>query len=250
MSTEFEAGVFLIDKPVGPTSFRIVQLMRRALQVKKVGHTGTLDPFASGLLIVCVGRPATRMISQLMAGDKVYEAVLKLGVETSTQDTEGEIISTQSVGHISSVDLENCLEEFRGEQFQVPPAFSAVKHKGKPLYHYARKGIVIKKEARCINIHELILLSFEPEKLTIRVKCSKGTYIRTLASDIGKKLGCGAHLTALRRIENGPFHVDDALSGTLLENKDEAKVGLLSKCISVEQACRLTDSGNLNVTSS
>ncbi len=239
MSTDFEAGVFLIDKPVGPTSFRIVQQIRKALHIKKVGHTGTLDPFASGLLIVCVGRPATRMISQLMAGDKVYEAVLKLGVETDTQDTEGEIISQQPVGQILLADVERCCEGFRGYQLQAPPAFSAVKYKGKPLYHYARKGIMIKKEPRPVFISELRCLSIESKQLTLRIKCSKGTYIRTLASDIGKKLGCGAHLTALRRLENGPFTVEEAVNGTLLENAEEAKAALLGNSISVEQAARL-----------
>ena len=244
MTSEFEAGVFLIDKPVGPTSFRMVQFVRKALQIKKVGHTGTLDPFASGLLIVCVGRPATRMISQLMDGDKVYEAVLKLGVETDTQDTEGKIISQQAVEQLSSDDVESCLKTFRGEQFQAPPAFSAVKHKGKPLYHYARKGIMIEKEARRIFITELHCLANDKEQLTIRVKCSKGTYIRTLASDIGKKLGCGAHLTALRRLVNGPFKVEDAISGRLLEDKEEAKALLMANYMTVEQACRIVGCEN------
>lgn len=239
MVDEFEGGVFLIDKPVGPSSFRIVQLMRRALQVKKVGHTGTLDPFASGLLIVCVGRPATRMISQLMAGDKVYEAVLRLGVETDTQDTEGNIISQKPVGLLTASDVEECLSKYRGEQLQAPPAFSAVKHKGKPLYHYARKGVMIEKEPRPIFVDELRCLSLEAEQMVIRVRCGKGTYIRTLASDIGKTLGCGAHLTALRRLENGLFKVDDALPGAMLENKEEARTALLANYLSVEQACQL-----------
>ena len=236
MPTAFEAGVFLIDKPIGPTSFRIVQWVRRALQVKKVGHTGTLDPFASGLLIVCVGRSATRKIAQLMDGDKVYEAVLKLGVETDTQDIEGKIISQQPVGQISATEVESCLRGFRGEQFQAPPAFSAVKHKGKPLYHYARKGVMIEKRPRRIYIKELHCLSIEAEQLVLRVKCSKGTYIRTLASDIGKQLGCGAHLTALRRLQNGPFTVEEAVSGELLEDKEKASVLLFSNYFTVEQA--------------
>jgi tRNA pseudouridine55 synthase len=236
MSATFEAGVFLIDKPIGPTSFRIVQWVRRALQIKKVGHTGTLDPFASGLLIVCAGRPATRVISQLMDGDKVYEAVLKLGVETDTLDVEGIIIAQQPVGEISATDVESCLEGFRGEQLQSPPAFSAVKHEGKALYHYARKGVLIEKEPRRIHIRELRCLSIAAEQLVLRVRCSKGTYIRSLAADIGKRLGCGAHLTALRRLGNGPFAVEEAVSGALLKDTETASALLYSNYFTVEQA--------------
>jgi len=235
MPTRFEAGVFLIDKPAGPTSFRMIQWVRRALQVKKVGHTGTLDPFASGLLIVCAGRPATRMISQLMDGDKIYEAVLGLGVETDTQDLEGKIISRRPVETFSATDVENCLGKFRGEQFQAPPAFSAAKHKGKALYKYARKGIFIEKEPRRIYIRELRCLSGEADRLAIRVTCSKGTYIRALASDIGKQLGCGAHLTALRRLGNGPFTVDKAIDGAFLEKREKASALLYSNYYTVEQ---------------
>nr|MBF0222636.1 tRNA pseudouridine(55) synthase TruB [Desulfobulbaceae bacterium] len=249
MGDDFEGGVFLIDKPVGPSSFRIVQLIRKALQIKKVGHTGTLDPFASGLLIVCVGRPATRMISQLMAGDKLYEAVLQLGVETDTLDTEGQIISVQPVGSLTASDVENCLAKFRGALLQAPPAFSAAKYKGKPLYHYARKGVMIEKEPRPVFIRELRCLALEAEQMVIRVRCGKGTYIRTLASDIGKALGCGAHLTALRRLENGPFCVDGALPGAMLESKEQARDALLANYLSVEQASRLTNSEKLVVSS-
>ena len=232
---EFEAGVFLVDKPVGPTSFRIVQQVRRALGIKKVGHTGTLDPFASGLLLLCAGRPATRLIPRLMPGDKLYEAELKLGVETDTLDCEGRVLAERPVPTLDMLMVERCLQRFRGEQMQAPPAFSAVKHEGKPLYEYARQGVTIEKPARPVLISELTCTQLGEETMGIRVRCSKGTYIRTLAADIGRELGCGAHLTALRRLENGPFSVIAALPGKVLEDRDEARAALLAQCISLEE---------------
>ncbi len=231
----FETGVFLVDKPVGPSSFRIVQQVRRALQIKKVGHTGTLDPFASGLLIICVGRPATRMIPRLMAGDKVYEATLKLGVETDTLDLEGQVLTRSQVPILDMVLVDECLDCFRGEQMQVPPAFSAVKHEGKPLYQYARQGIIIEKSARPVLISELTCTDLGGDMMGIRVRCSKGTYIRTLAADIGKRLGCGAHLTALRRLDNGCFSVTNALPGAVLEDREVARAALLAQFLSIEE---------------
>lgn len=231
----FEAGVFLVDKPAGPTSFRVVQQVRRALQIKKVGHTGTLDPFASGLLIICVGRPATRIIPRLMAGDKVYEAELKLGIETDTLDLEGQVVAETKVPVLDRTVVEGCLARFLGEQMQSPPAFSAVKHNGRPLYQYARQGVMIEKPARSVRIMELSCTFLGPETMGIRVRCSKGTYIRTLAADIGRTLGCGAHLTALRRLDNGPFSVTSALAGTILEDRDTAKSALLAHALSIDE---------------
>lgn len=216
---EFEAGVFLIDKPVGPSSFAMVRNVRRTLGIKKVGHAGTLDPFASGLLIVCAGRPATRMISRLMEGEKEYFATLTLGRETTTQDPEGEIVASNRVNSLEAAEIEYCLQEFIGEQEQVPPVYSALKHRGKPLYYYARQGIEIKKEPRRINIRCLERvdtagnLSGETAELQIRVVCSKGTYIRTLAADIGRRLGCGAYLSSLRRTRSGIFSVEGGFPG-------------------------------------
>ncbi len=229
------AGVFLIDKPVGPTSFRMVQQVRRALGIKKVGHAGTLDPFASGLLILCAGRPATRIIDQLMGGDKLYEATLQLGVETDTQDLEGEVVNQRPVGDLSRTVVEECLHGFLGEGMQIPPRYSALKHKGKPLYYYARKGVEVVKEARPIMIRELALLDLGSDWLTIRVLCGKGTYVRTLAADIGNVLGCGAHLTALRRLQSGSFSVKDALPGDCLEGREEAKIQLKKYWMSVDE---------------
>ncbi|NOR11163.1 MAG: tRNA pseudouridine(55) synthase TruB [Desulfovibrionaceae bacterium] len=221
------AGVLLIDKPVGPTSFRIVQQVRRALKIKKVGHAGTLDPFASGLLVVCVGRPATRLVSSLMEGEKEYEAILQLGVETDTQDLTGQVIAEKQVGEIDRDRVRDCLAQFTGEQLQTPPQYSALKHKGKPLYYYARKGIKVTKEPRKIQIREIELLSLDPDSMQIRVVCSKGTYIRTLAADIGRSLGCGAHLTGLRRLRSGRFTVEDGLNGSDLSGERQQVLKLL-----------------------
>jgi len=211
-----EAGIYLVDKPVGPSSFLMVQRVRRALGIKKTGHAGTLDPFASGLLIICAGRPATRLISQLMAGEKEYEATLTLGVETTTQDIEGEVTATASVGVLNESLILDCLAGFVGEQFQLPPLYSALKHQGKPLYHYARKGLDVPRVARPVNISSVECLAFTGDTLRIRVCCGKGTYIRALAFDIGRKLGCGAHLSALRRLRSGAFSVAGAVAGDAL----------------------------------
>lgn len=240
----FEAGVFLIDKPVGISSFGVVAKLRRILGIKKVGHAGTLDPFATGLLIVCAGRPATKLISRFMDGEKEYEATLRLGVATETQDTEGDVIARQEVGELSGAEIEECLQSFRGRQLQVPPAYSALKHKGKPLYYYARKGIEVKKDAREVHISCLertdgdLGLSGTEADLAIRVVCSKGTYIRTLAADIGEKLRCGAHLVQLRRTSSGCFSVEESLSWQDLTS-DDALLRCIKKMISVEEVCKL-----------
>jgi tRNA pseudouridine55 synthase len=217
-----EAGVYLVDKPAGPSSFKMVQQVRRALGVKKVGHAGTLDPFASGLLVVCAGRAATREISRVLTAEKEYEAILHLGRETDTQDPEGRVIDEQPVGELPPTEIEECLACFRGELLQAPPAFSAVKHQGKPLYQYARQGITIAKEPRPILIRSLQGRKIAKDRLLIRVVCSKGTYIRTLAADIGRHLGCGAYLGALRRLRIGPFSVKDALFGAELLDQARA----------------------------
>lgn len=240
----FEAGIFLIDKPPGITSFGVVSRLKRILRMKKIGHAGTLDPFATGLLIVCAGRPATRIISRFMEGEKEYLASLKLGVETATQDIEGDVTARVPVGHIGPGTVEACLGRFRGRQLQTPPAYSALKHQGKPLYYYARKGIEIEKEARQVEIRELVrtdgdaVLQGEQAILDIRVVCSKGTYIRSLAADIGRSLGCGAHLTRLRRTRSGCFSVDESLSWDRLACED-AYDYCMSKVISVDEAGKL-----------
>jgi len=241
---EIDAGIFLIDKPVGVTSFGVVSRLRRILRMKKVGHAGIFDPFATGLLIVCAGRPATKLISRFMDGEKEYLATLRLGVETETQDTEGAVIGGKPVGELTPLQVEECLQNFRGTLMQVPPAYSALKHQGKPLYFYARKGITITKEPRQIEIKTLArtdgcqTLSGEQADLGIRVICTKGTYIRTLAADIGKSLGCGAHLVQLRRMRSGPFTLENSLSWDDLTG-DEALSNCLGKMMTVDQVCNL-----------
>ncbi len=234
----------MIDKPEGPTSFNIVSRVRRVLGIKKVGHAGTLDPFATGLLIVCAGRPATRLISSFMDGEKEYIAKLFLGARTTTLDPEGEIIDQTPFELITAPQISACLDEFRGEIMQKPPVYSALKHKGKPLYYYARKGIKVEKEPRRVTIHELVREDGERDVhgdnpfIQLRVVCSKGTYIRTLADDIGTRLGCGAYLKELRRTRSGPFDLDRAIHGDDLLDKEKKDL-ILEKILTLEDVGKL-----------
>lgn len=239
MGEALTSGVFLIDKPAGLTSFKIVRRIRHLLGIKKVGHAGTLDPFATGLLIVCVGRQATKQIPKFMEGQKEYLATLCLGVETTTLDPEGEVIRRQHVGELLAERVEECFSRFRGEISQIPPSFSACKHKGKPLYYYARRGVKVVKEPRAVSIFTLERIDSggdlygESVSLPIRVVCSKGTYIRTLAADIGLELGCGAYLTQLRRVRSGCFSINDSLPGEDLFG-DAGHEKLINSSLSVE----------------
>ena len=229
MSDQADPGVVLIDKPPGRTSFSVVRSVRRIFGVKKVGHAGTLDPFASGLLVVCIGRPATRLIGKLMEGEKTYQATVVLGKVSTTQDPEGDISMGGPVTGLNRDTVEAALEGFRGAIMQTPPRFSALKHKGKPLYHYARKGIEITKEPREVIIHELELEGIElaidngSPTMELRIRCSKGTYIRSLAEDIGSVLGCGAYLSALRRTQSGCFTVENSIPGDSLDDSGSAQ---------------------------
>jgi len=242
---EIVAGVFLIDKPRGVTSFAMVRHVRRLLGMKKVGHAGTLDPFATGLLIICAGRPATRLIERFMSGRKEYRAILQLGVETETQDPEGKVVATASVPDLSEDGIRGCLQTFIGARMQAPPPFSAVKYKGKPLYYYARKGIEIKKEPREIEIFSLVLDGYDPEshQLEITMTCSRGTYVRVLARDIGRQIGCGAYLTELRRLGSGIFSVADSLPGAALSGSDGLQL-LSAAMIPVERAVAMMDAAD------
>ncbi len=238
--SELTPGVFLIDKPAGVSSFFIVKQIRRLLGIKKVGHAGTLDPFATGLLIVCVGRPATRMIDRIMVGSKEYSAVLQLGIETETQDPEGTVIAEKIVPVLTDRKIIEVLNSFKGKQLQAPPPFSAAKFKGKPLYYYARKGIKITKDPKEIDIMSISFIDYDSRlnQLEISVKCSKGTYIRVLGADIGKKLGCGAHLIALRRLSSGLFSVKNSLQGEKLRC-EHGYQNLLSSMITLEEVEKL-----------
>ncbi len=249
MTEAFEAGVLLVDKPAGKTSFAMVKVLRRLTGIRKIGHAGTLDPFATGLLVVCLGRSATRMIADFMDGEKEYLATLELGRVSTTQDPEGEISSGAEPPDYPAEVIEAVLERFRGSIMQQPPAFSALKHKGRPLYHYARQGISIEKNPREVVIHQLewldsrsVVDSALPE-MRLRVRCGKGTYIRALAEDIGQALGCGAYLTALRRTGSGCFSVTDSLPGMELYNDGAAAV-VQSRLLGVENVRKLLQKDN------
>ncbi|MHB1280020.1 MAG: tRNA pseudouridine(55) synthase TruB [Acidithiobacillus sp.] len=211
-------GVLLLDKPVGLTSNAALQITKRLFQAEKAGHTGTLDPFATGLLPLCLGE-ATKFAQYLLDADKNYRAVMQLGVTTTTGDPEGEVLDTRPV-NITRDDLLAAIARFIGPIEQTPPMYSALKHQGKPLYEYARAGIEIARKSRLIHIRSIELCAFDGAQATIDVRCSAGTYIRTLAEDIGKMLGCGAHLIALTRTASGGFQLDQAISLATLENSD------------------------------
>lgn len=219
-------GVLLLDKPVGFSSNDALIKAKRLLNAKKAGHTGTLDPFATGLLPLCFGE-ATKFSQDLLEADKRYETVVHLGVGTTTGDTEGEIIGRVDVD-VTLAQIEAVLAGFRGPIAQIPPMHSALKRDGKPLYEYARAGITLEREARHVTIHELELLDYTAPYLRLRVTCSKGTYIRVLGEDIGKALGCGAHLNALRRIAVGNLTLDGSITLEALADCPEAdRTGLL-----------------------
>lgn len=213
-------GVLLLDKPEGLTSNGALMRVKRLYNAEKAGHTGTLDPLASGLLPLCFGE-ATKFAQVLLDAAKRYTAVVRFGVTTTTQDREGETVSAGPV-EFDRAALEPALSRFTGSQVQLPPAYSALKHKGRPHYEYARAGIDIPREPRTIEIASLRLLEWKRPDATLDVECSKGTYIRALAADLGEALGCGAHLAALRRTVSGPFSVDDAVTLEALEALDPA----------------------------
>lgn len=214
-------GVLLLDKPAGFSSNQALQRVKHLFTAAKAGHTGNLDPFATGLLPICLGE-ATKFSHTLLDADKVYRAVLKLGVTTNTGDTEGEITAHHPV-HVSKEEVECAVGSFLGPIMQTPPMHSALKFQGKPLYEYARAGIDIERKPRTVCIHKISLEKISGDEAEIRVSCSKGTYIRVLAEDIGKKLGCGAHLIVLQRLETGGFQYGDAYTLTQLESKSEAE---------------------------
>ncbi len=209
-------GIILVDKGGKESSYDVVRKIKKALGIKKVGHAGTLDPFATGLLIVLAGQ-GTKLAPYLMPGKKVYRGRLRLGVETDTQDPTGHTLGTRPVPEISPEEIRAYFRGFTGEIEQVPPAFSAVRHEGKRAYEYARKGIPIDLKKRRVRIHSLELLGAALPDITFEVVCSGGTYVRTLAADLGKQMGPGAHLRELRRLGNGPFHVQDALPSEQIE---------------------------------
>jgi tRNA pseudouridine55 synthase len=225
-------GILVVDKPTGITSYDVVRELKPGMGGVKIGYLGTLDPLATGVLPILLGE-GTKLVPFLEEGMKVYEATILLGVTTDTQDKDGRILNAVDVGgyDLSHKRVEEIMQRFRGKVRQLPPMYSALKHGGKPLYKLARGGEEVQRAPREVEINEVQITEFDPPSLGLHIECSKGTYIRTLAHDIGEQLGCGAHLTALRRTRNGPFSVKDALPLAdikALLNKGKLKERILS----------------------
>ncbi len=227
-------GVLVLDKPKGVSSFKMVQWARRKLRVKKIGHTGTLDPIATGVLPLCVGK-ATKIVQFIMHGNKIYQGTMKLGATTETYDSEGTIQERKTIPNFTLSDIQNIANKLTGKQFQSPPPYSAVKHNGRPLYKLARQGIHIKKAPRPIEIFSFNILDTDGEEIDFLIHCTKGTYIRSIVHDFGLLLGCGAYLSSLRRIESGPFSIKQAMTPDQIE-QIISQDGCHNILISVEQA--------------
>ncbi|MEK7190994.1 MAG: tRNA pseudouridine(55) synthase TruB [Pseudomonadota bacterium] len=237
-------GVLLLDKPVGLTSNAALQIAKRLLNACKAGHTGSLDPIATGLMLLTFGE-ATKLSQFLLDADKRYSAVFRLGQSTTTYDSEGEVVQTRPVT-VSRRDVEQALKRFEGEIEQVPPMYSAIKQAGQALYKLARAGIEVERAPRRVVVREFRLLTFDGERLEVAIACSKGTYIRSLAQDLGEVLGCGAHVAALRRLAVGAVGVEQAVTLAGIEALDthEARAALLQPADAM-----LTDMPAVNLTS-
>ena len=216
------SGFLLVDKPSGITSSKLVQVIKKTFSLNRIGHTGTLDPLATGLMVLCVGQ-ATKFSQFLLVKDKSYRVSIKLGVATDTFDAEGLVTSEKAVNHVTRELIEASLTNFQGEIEQIPPMYSAIKKNGVPLYKMARRGLKVDLEPRKVRIHEIKVLGFDGKFLDLKVCCSKGTYIRTIAADLGDVLGCGAHVAELRRLSVGTYDEKDMLAFdelVRLENPD------------------------------
>jgi tRNA pseudouridine55 synthase len=227
-----DSGLLLIDKPEGPTSAQVVHRVKVLLGAKKVGHLGTLDPFASGLLLLGINE-GTKVADIFLSAPKSYRGTMVLGVETDSQDATGTIVQVRSVPAIGKIELRDLEQQFSGDLRQVPPMFSALKREGVPLYRLARQGKEVPREPRSIRIEKLRLSKLEKDTIEIEVTCSRGTYVRTLAADMGKSLGCGAHLKSLRRIACGHLTIDQAVTLDGLERLDPTMAAPL---LSLEKA--------------
>ena len=205
------SGFLLVDKPSGITSSKLVQVIKKTFSLNKIGHTGTLDPLATGLMVLCVGQ-ATKFSQFLLVKDKSYRVSVELGVATDTFDAEGVVTSEKSVNHVTRELIEASLTNFQGEIEQIPPMYSAIKKNGVPLYKMARRGLEVDLEPRKVRIHEIKILEFDGKFLDLKVCCSKGTYIRAIAADLGDVLGCGAHVAELRRLSVGTYDEKDMLA--------------------------------------
>lgn len=228
-----ESGILLVDKPVGWTSHDIVNCVRQRFRIKKVGHCGTLDPNATGLLVLMLGQ-ATRLSDKLMGQDKVYEGIIRLGVTTSTQDAEGEVTETREVDPVLTLAaIRAAVAGFVGDIEQIPPMVSAVKKDGKRLYKLARQGLDVERDARPVTVREFRIDKAELPDLAFHIECSKGTYVRTLADDLGRNLGCGGHLLTLRRLASGKFSVGNAF--TMEQIKSWEREDLFARMIPLHQ---------------
>jgi tRNA pseudouridine55 synthase len=203
-------GALLVDKPAGPTSHDVVENIRRHFGIRKVGHAGTLDPAATGLLVILLGR-ATKLSEKLMSDDKVYAGTIKFGETTSSYDADGELVASLPVPPLTLEQLDVAAAAFLGDQLQTPPMVSAIKKDGVPLYKLARKGVEVERKPRLIHIYRFRFSHYEEPCATFRIACTKGTYVRSMAHDLGQKLGCGAHLKSLRRVASGNYNVADAI---------------------------------------
>ena len=221
-------GILNVNKPQGKTSYDIVALVKRLSGEKRVGHAGTLDPLASGVLPVCLGQ-GTRVIEFLAESTKVYRAQIELGVVTDTYDAEGKVLERKDPSRVNREQVESALNSFKGKILQVPPMFSALKHQGTPLYKLARNGTEVERDSRPVEIHRLELLDWQPPVLTVEVECGKGTYIRSLAHDLGQVLGCGASLKSLVRTRYGPFVIAESIS--LWELEESFQFGYFKKLV-------------------
>ncbi len=213
-------GIIVLDKPRGISSNDAVQQAKRLFGAQKVGHTGSLDPLATGVLPLCFGE-ATKFSQYLLSSDKRYWTRIKLGIATETGDADGEVLAEADAGAVSRADIEAALAEFRGEIRQVPSMYSALKHNGQPLYKLARQGIEVEREARCVTVYSNEIAAFHGDELELELHCSKGTYIRTIAEELGRSLGVGAHVTALRRRSAGPFTEEDTVTLDFLAGERE-----------------------------
>ena len=227
-------GILLVDKPSGITSHDIVDRLRRKLKMKKIGHAGTLDPLATGLMIMLIGK-ATKVSQFLISLDKSYEGEFRLGIETNSQDSDGEVVSEKSIPEdLSKEKLAETMKTFLGDQYQTPPMFSAKKIDGVPLYKIARKGKVVEREPRFIRINELNLINWTAPTGSFFMSCSKGTYVRTVLHDLGNKIGCGGHMSALRRTQIDQFSIEDSKP---LEEIQEMGLGeIQNRLIPIHQA--------------
>lgn len=242
-------GILVIDKPAGVTSNGVLQQVKRLFGAAKAGHTGALDPLATGVLPLCFGE-ATKFSQSMLDSDKAYITTARLGIRTETADSEGAVVSERPVPALAEEDLEPVLDRFRGDIEQVPSMYSALKHKGRPLYEYAREGIEIERPARPVTIYELTLLAVRETEIDLAVKCTKGTYVRNLVEDIGEVLGCGAHVSALRRTLASGFSLAQAHPVEKLEQMREQGESLDSLLVPVDAALTMfpevhLESGNL-----